>query len=152
MGTPIKHFLLRLALEEAIRREEQAYSFYQNAHESVTEPGAARVLLALSAEELRHRLKLEELQRRKDPHVRLELSPREQTVLFGSGEPAAFSSGAALTPEAVWRMALSKEQEAYTFYALLSEKSALTVFRDAFRFLSAEELRHVEWVRARVGP
>ena len=151
MSTPIKRFLLRLALEEAIRREEQSYSFYKSALAAVQEPGAVDLLRTLCAEELRHRLKLEELQRREDTEIPLDVEPHEEAVLFGPDGPESFPSDRPVSPDAIWRLALVKERQSHAHYALLAQKATIAAFRDVFRFLSAEEYRHVEWVRARVG-
>jgi rubrerythrin len=151
MGTPIRRFLLRLALEEAIRREEESYSFYQRALDTVQEPVALDLLRTLCAAELRHRLKLEELQRRKDTGIPLELSSPEEAVLLEPRTAQKFPTGRLLSPADVWGVALAKEQQSHADYSLLAEKTTVEAFRDVFRFLSAEEDQHVKWVRARAG-
>ena len=56
--------LLKLVLEDAIIREESSYRFYESALDRVSGREEQELLKKLCAEELRHRLKLEELQRR----------------------------------------------------------------------------------------
>lgn len=151
MGAPVRQFLLKLALEEAIRREEQAYSFYQAALASAQEPASRELLRRLGAEELRHWLKLEELKSRKDAELALEASTSAELALLKPEKPLLFRPGQDLQAAEIWRTAMVLEQRAYGYYSLLAERAALHILREAFRFLSAEEARHVEWIRSRVG-
>lgn len=151
MGAPVRQFLLKLALEEAIRREEQAYWFYQAAMASAQEPASRELLRSLGAEELRHWLKLQELKSRKDAELVLETSSPREASLLEPEKPLLFRPGQNLRAAEIWRTAMVLEQRAYGYYRLLARKAALHVLREAFRFLSAEEARHVEWIRSRVG-
>ena len=144
----LRQFLLRLILEEAIRREEEAYRFYEAAREAVREAAARVLLRKLCAEELRHRLKLEELQRKGELDQTLEAeTPREEELLHDSG-PAPLPDMSGLGAADVWRLALRKEQLAVEHYGLLARKVALRVPRQVFAFLAGEEGRHVRWARA----
>jgi rubrerythrin len=163
----VRRFLLRLILEEAIRREEEAYRFYEAAREPVREPAARELLRRLCAEELRHRLKLEELQRsgEVDQDV-LARNSEEAELLADSGVAPAPETGliapetglitpapADLQPADVWRLALRKERLAVAHYGLLSRNITLRTPRQVFAFLAAEEQRHVDWVLAALeGP
>jgi rubrerythrin len=147
----VRRFLLRLILEEAIRREEEAYRFYEAAQGPVREPEARELLRRLCAEELRHRLKLQELQARGRLDLELEAqSPEEAELLTDSG-PAPAPVLADLKPADVWRLALGKERLAVTHYGLLARRVSLRLPRQVFSFLAAEEQRHVEWVLGALG-
>jgi rubrerythrin len=144
----LRRFLFRLVLEEAIRREEEAYRFYEAARETAREAAARELLRQLCAEELRHRLKLEELQRKGELDQALEAeTTREEELLHDSG-PAPDPDLAALQPADVWRLALRKEQLAVEHYGLLARKAVLRTPRQVFALLAAEEGRHVRWARA----
>jgi rubrerythrin len=150
----LRRFLLRLILEEAICREEEAYRFYEAALEPVRAPEARALLQRLCAEELRHRLKLQELQLQpENPEVEAR-SPQESELLADSGrkpgatapEPASAPELAGLRPEDVWRLALDKERLAVRHYGLLARRTPLREPRRVFSYLAAEEQRHVDWV------
>ena len=146
----VRRFLLRLILEEAIRREEEAYRFYEAAMEPVRDPEARALLRRLCAEELRHRLKLQELQLRPE-NLEVEAeSPAESELLTDSG-PAPEPALADLQPAEVWGLALRKERLAVAHYGLLARRIPLRAPRRVFSFLAAEERRHVDWVLAALG-
>lgn len=149
----LRQFLLRLILEEAIRREEEAYRYYEAALEPVREPAARKLLRRLCAEELRHRLKLEELQRSGVADLAVEaVNAAEEELLVDAAPapgllaPTPAAGLADLRPADVWRLALRKERLAVAHYGLLSRKVALRLPRRVFAFLAAQESRHVEWV------
>ena len=148
LAMAFRQFLLRLILEEAIRREEEAYRFYESAQETAREAAARVLLRKLCAEELRHRLKLEEVQRRGELDQALEArTAREEELLHDSG-PAPLTDMAGLQPAEVWRLALRKEQLAVEHYSLLARKVTLRYPRQVFGYLAGEEGRHVRWARA----
>jgi rubrerythrin len=138
--------LLRLILEEAIRREEEAYRYYEAAREPVREPEARALLRRLCAEELRHRLKLQELQRRGELDIKLEAYDLEESELLTDSGPAPAPELADLQPADVWRLALRKERLAVAHYGLLARRISLRVPRRVFSYLAAQEQRHVDWV------
>ena len=149
----LRQFLLRLILEEAIRREEEAYRYYEAALEPVREPAARKLLRRLCAEELRHRLKLEELQRSGVADLAVEaVNAAEEELLVDAAPapgllaPTPAAVLADLRPADVWRLALRKERLAVAHYGLLSRKVALRLPRRVFVFLAAQESRHVKWV------
>jgi rubrerythrin len=153
----LRRFLLRLILEEAIRREEEAYRFYEAALEPVRAAEARALLRKLCAEELRHRLKLEELQRggelEQEAGQAVEADDPEEAELLADSGPALEPALADLQPSDVWRLALRKERLAVAHYGLLARKVALRAGGQVVAFLAAEEQRHVEWVLAALeGP
>jgi rubrerythrin len=160
----VRRFLLRLILEEAIRREEEAYRFYEAAQDPVREPEARALLSRLCAEELRHRLRLQELQFKPEDFEVEAASPEESELLTDSGRqpgapapetglavPAPAPMLGDLKPEDVWRLALRKERLAVQHYGLLARRVSLRLPRQVFSFLAAEEQRHVDWVLGALG-
>lgn len=147
MAGTVRRFLLRLVLEEAISLEEKAYRFYKEAMEAVPDPAAALLLRRLSAEELRHRLKLEDLQRtgELDQAGPVEAAPEQAGLLADRGPqwPAKIDG---LQDRDIWAVALTKERLARDRYGFLALRAPLAAFRQAFAYLSAEEQRHVDWV------
>lgn len=143
----LRRFLLRLILEEAIRREEEAYRFYEAALEPVRAPEARALLGKLCAEELRHRLKLQELQGQPESipeSLEVEARDLQESELLADSGPAPELAG--LRPEDVWRLALDKERLAVRHYGLLARRTPLAEPRRVFAWLAAEEQRHVDWV------
>jgi rubrerythrin len=141
----LRRFLLRLILEEAIRREEEAYRFYEAALEPVRAPEARALLRKLCAEELRHRLKLQELQLQPES-LEVEAHDVQESELLADSGPASAPELAGLRPEDVWRLALDKERLAVRHYGLLARRTPLPEPRRVFAWLAAEEQRHVDWV------
>jgi rubrerythrin len=141
----LRRFLLRLILEEAIRREEEAYRFYEAALEPVRAPEARALLRKLCAEELRHRLKLQELQLQPES-LEVEAHDVQESELLADSGPASARELAGLRPEDVWRLALDKERLAVRHYGLLARRTPLPEPRRVFAWLAAEEQRHVDWV------
>jgi len=146
-NTMLRRFLLRLILEEAIRREEEAYRFYEAALESVRAPEGRALLRKLCAEELRHRLKLQELQLQPES-LEVEAHDVQESELLADSGPAPAPELAGLRPEDVWRLALDKERLAVRHYGLLARRTPLPEPRRVFAWLAAEEQRHVDWVLA----
>jgi rubrerythrin len=140
-----RRFLLRLILEEAIRREEEAYRFYEAALAPVRAAEARALLQKLCAEELRHRLKLQELQLQPEG-LEAEARGLQESELLADSGPAPAPVLAGLRPEDVWRLALDKERQAVRHYGLLARRTPLPVPRRVFAWLAAEEQRHVDWV------
>ena len=62
MSKPFRKILVRLILEKAIIFEENAYRFYESALSMAASADTADLLKKLIAAELKHRLKLEEIQ------------------------------------------------------------------------------------------
>ena len=63
MSKPLRKLLIRLIVEKAIIFEENAYRFYESALELAGSVDTADLLKKLMAAELRHRIKLEEIQK-----------------------------------------------------------------------------------------
>jgi rubrerythrin len=138
--------LLKLVLEDAIQREERAYRFYETARDHLQEEAPRALLRSLCAEELRHRLKLQELQA-SGVSEQLRIDAGEGPLPPGPGLGEWPTITPASTATDILQAALRKEQEAARYYRTLSARSGLKAVRDLLSFLAGEEQRHVRWVQ-----
>jgi rubrerythrin len=141
---PVKKLLLGLVLEDAIIREENAYRFYESAAEKTSGEEPRKLLKKLCAEELRHRLKLEDLQGRAEVE-QIELEQPSDVQLF-EAEQSWPVVPAEATREEILKLALVKERQAARYYGLIAGRSALRIVKKLFLFLAAEETKHVRWI------
>jgi rubrerythrin len=145
-----RKLLLKILLERAIAFEERAYRFYEEALARSAMSDTSELLRQLLAEELLHRMKLEEMQRTGDLGL-LEVSlPRggAQDVEELSQEWPRLHPWA--HKGEVLETALRKEAMAYRFYKSLAKKAALKAARDVFAALSGEESAHVERLKKEI--
>jgi rubrerythrin len=140
----VRKFLFALVLEDAIIREENAYSFYESALHKVSGAESQQLLKKLCAEELRHRLKLEELQRRGETGE-IEFS-RPQEIELLEEEQSWPEVPLRASSRDILNLALVKEKQAVRYYQLIGGRSALRTVRDLFFLLAGEESEHVHWV------
>ena len=138
-----RKLLLKILLERAIAFEERAYRFYEEALARSAMSDTSELFRQLLAEELLHRMKLEEMQRTGD------LGLLEVSLPRGAQDVEELSQEwPRLHPWAhkgeVLETALRKEAMAYRFYKSLAKKAALKAARDVFAALSGEESAHVE--------
>jgi rubrerythrin len=141
----VRKLLLKLVLEDAIIREENAYRFYESALDTAGGQEEKRLLKKLCAGELRHRLKLEELQRSGETE-QIDLSSLPEIEL--TAEQQAWPEVPARASCAqILELALIKEKQAARYYHLIAGRSALRAVKDVFSFLSGEETNHVYWVQ-----
>jgi len=66
VSKPFRKLLVKLILEQALIFEERAYRFYEEAFEQAVMNESKVLLRRLMKEELGHRIKLEEVQKRGD--------------------------------------------------------------------------------------
>jgi hypothetical protein len=97
------------------------------------------------AAELRHRIQLEELQKkgRVEPKMLSEEIIMED--LQDPGRPQQITPGSSLHD--IWKRALQKEQHAAQQYFQISRETSFGLVRQVFHLLFQEELRHVRWVK-----
>jgi len=141
----VKRMLISLVLEDAILREESAYRFYEEAEKRAEGEEPRRLLKKLCAEELRHRLKLEQLQRSGDVE-QLEFSGREEIEMLDENKQTRPRLDAGSTTADVLNIALNKEKQAVSYYRLIASRSSLRSVRDVFLMLAGEETGHVQRV------
>ncbi len=144
MAGVIRKVLFGLVLEDAIIREENAYRFYESAMNSVGSGEVQRLLKKLCAEELRHRVKLEQLQRSGE-NEEIEFFTPQEIGLFEE-ERSWPELPAEASCRDILNLALIKEKQAAGYYQLISGRSALRTVRDLLLLLAAEETEHIRWV------
>jgi len=143
----VRKLLLRIILEKAIAFEENAYRYYEEALERTAMIETAELLRKLLSDELRHRLKLEEMQRTGDieglsaPESRNYIYIKELREKWPLLHP--WSSRAEIL-----KLALKKEMSAHQFYRRLAEKTPLKTAKEAFSALAGEELEHIKRIQA----
>lgn len=140
----VRKVLFRLVLEDAIIREENAYRFYESAMDRASAGEVRQLLKKLCAEELRHRLKLEELQR-KGVGEEMEFS-RPQEIELLEEEQSWPELPAQASSRDVLNLALIKEKQAARYYQLIAGRSALRTVRELLLLLAGEETEHIRWV------
>jgi len=140
----VRKVLFRLVLEDAIIREENAYRFYESAMDRVSAAEVRQLLKKLCAEELRHRLKLEELQRRGESEEMDFSRPQEIELLQEEQSWPELPDQASARD--VLNLALIKEKQAARYYQLIAGRSALRTVRELFLLLAGEETGHIRWV------
>ena len=146
----IKKILFRLILEEAIAFEEKAYQFYKSALARAVMGESEQLLKKLLVGELKHRMKLDELQRVGNfKELKLSDNP-EQDKPAELGTPWPQINPWSSRDE-ILNAALHKELQAYRYYNNLSDQASLKAVRDIFRLLAKEENRHVRWIREELG-
>ncbi|MCK5570282.1 MAG: ferritin family protein, partial [Spirochaetes bacterium] len=150
MYKPVKKFIMKFVLEDAIAFEEKAYRFYQKALSMTVVDESSHLLKRLLAAELGHRLKLEEIQKTGDPEDLIVSDP----VIF-QGVSKIDRDWPDLNPrstkEEIFKAALIKERGAYDFYKTLAENSLFKTARDVFGMLSREESDHINWLQNEIG-
>jgi rubrerythrin len=146
----VRKMLFHLVLEDAILREENAYRFYESARELAGNEPARRLLKKLCAEELRHRMKLEQMckDRRSEE---LKFSGPEEIELLGEEERSWPEITAGSTVLDILETALAKEKQAARYYQLMASRSSLRAAKDLFRLLAVEEAAHARWVRTQLA-
>ena len=145
MGNPIKKFLIKLIIEEAIRFEERSYSYYESLLQSTVMKESIILLKKLLAGELSHRLRLVEIQSSGNLGF---LQIPEDTEIEGFEEVS--KRWPLLEPlstkEEIFEAALMKEKSAHNFYRTLSTKAHIKTVAQLFNALAIEELEHVKWI------
>jgi rubrerythrin len=146
----MKKFLVRIILEEAIAFEEKAYRFYQNALSRTVMGESAQMLRKLLVSELKHRMKLDNLQRGGDlaEHPENEMMEQEDFKVIAGPWPKLNPWS---TREEVLEAALRKETESYEFYTRVAARAPLKTVRDTFHLLAQEEIQHMKWIRKEMG-
>ena len=150
MAGIVRTFLFKLVLENAIEMEEKAYNFYENAISKVEDPEPKQILRDLASQELKHRLKLEEVQREVSLG-RFQVTENESAETIDTIAADWPEIGSEATSQEILEIALSKEQYAYSFYTILRDKSTIKTVKEIFDALALEEKKHVDWVSAEIG-
>jgi rubrerythrin len=145
----IRAFLLRIILENAIVFEEKAYDFYETAERTVERDEVRQLLNELKAEELKHRLRLEEAQRQANIHVccaaDAEFEETMNEMRADWPEVMADSDRADIL-----RVAYGKEIRARDYYLTMKDKFPNSFVKSVFDALAKEEERHAGLIAAKM--
>lgn len=141
----IRKMLFGLVLEDAIVREENSYRFYEAAQKKVEPEDALQLLKKLCAAELRHRLKLEELQKTGESEE-LEISTQAEIELFDEKEQPWPEVNSRSTYRDILTLALTKEKQAVAYYQTIAGRISMRRVADVFQLLAREESEHARWV------
>ena len=155
MSKPFRKILIRLILEKAIIFEENAYRFYESALSMAASADTADLLKKLIAGELKHRLKLEEIQNTGELEtVSYEISGRENPDEHEELDMMSVD-WPVLNPqssrEEILKAALAREKNACSFYKNLHGRSRIKVAKELFGMLAREESEHVAWISDVIG-
>jgi rubrerythrin len=143
----IRSFLLKLVLEDAIRSEERAYRFYEQALEISSFSEVKRLLKKLCAAELKHRLNLERLLRRGEKG---DYPLHDQVEMPAVSREAWVSISPAAGIREVLDIALANEITAQRYYSDLAQRILFKAVQDVLSFLADEEAQHVRWIERAV--
>jgi len=146
----IKKILFRIILEEAIAFEEKAYQFYKSALSRAVMGESEGVLKKLLVAELKHRMKLDELQRAGNfsEHQLSDDLKQDEPIVLETPWPKLNPWS---TRNEILETALHKETQAYRYYQNLSERISLKTVKDTFQLLAEEEGRHIQWIQEEMG-
>ncbi|KPJ87359.1 MAG: hypothetical protein AMS17_08770 [Spirochaetes bacterium DG_61] len=146
----IKKILFRIILEEAIAFEEKAYQFYKSALSRAVMGESEGVLKKLLVAELKHRMKLDELQRAGNfsEHQLSDDLKQDEPIVLETPWPKLNPWS---TRNEILETALHKETQAYQYYKNLSERISLKTVKDTFQLLAEEEGRHIQWIQEEMG-
>ncbi len=149
----MRKFIFKLILEEAIAFEERAYRYYRNALERSTMEESFDLLKKLSAEKLKHRMRLEEVQNNSELSS-FDASDTNRTLLSNHDSEDIESiceewpniSGSESRKKILQR-ALGRELCAQRFYRNMMNRAWPKRASCVFEALYREESNHVQWVR-----
>ena len=150
MAGPVRTFLFKLVLENALEAEEKAYNFYERHISGVQDVEVQDLLKRLASIELKHRLKLEEVQR-ESSLGRLEVSNPETAAQLENINRDWPKIGPESTVREVLETALKKEQDAFAFYTTLQHNAPIRSVKEIFAALANEEKSHADWITARLA-
>ncbi|MFO7849008.1 MAG: ferritin family protein [Spirochaetia bacterium] len=145
MVKTIRAFLLRIILENAIVFEEKAYRFYEAAEQMVNREEVKQLLTQFKAEELKHRLRIEEAQRQADINVCCATDAEFKAAMDGMREdwPAVevYSNRSDIL-----KVAYGKEVQARDYYLKMRDKFPNSFVKSVFEALAKEEERHARLI------
>jgi rubrerythrin len=145
-----KKVFIKIILEQAIMFEERAYNFYQSVLSWSVMKESEGLLKKLLVAELKHRMKLDELQKKGDLK---DLQVTDDAKVEGSQEIS--SDWPLLNPwsarKEILQVALQKEMIAYKFYKQMAMRTRLKAVSDTFTLLSNEEAQHIQWIQEEIG-
>ena len=142
--------MLRIILENAIVFEEKAYDFYETAERRVEKEEVSQLLNELKAEELKHRLRLEEAQRQANIHLccAADTEFEETMIEMRADWPEVTADSDRID---ILRVAYGKEIQARDYYLTMRDKFPESFAKSVFDALAKEEERHAGLIAAKMG-
>lgn len=126
----------------AIRREREAYNFYNEAAKNSQLSSSAKLLHELAQREVTHREKLEKALEEGVCETFSCSSVAEVNDLKLSDYLAEIPLRSDSSPQEVLQVAMKREQASHEFYKALSEQTTHSTFKTVFDALAKEELDH----------
>ena len=131
-------------IDIAIQREIEAYDFYTDLMNRVTDPQAKDALKLLAGEEMKHREFLQNYRDGGYPEDGLRMNHPIDFKIAEHMEKPDISSD--MDSKDVYLVAAHRELNSYNFYMGLADLHPAGVLRDTFQKIASEELRHKEKV------
>jgi len=129
-------------IDTAIRREEEAYAFYQRLRDRVADAAARETIEWISQEEKKHKAFLEEYRRGGYGAAELRLSePVFYRIAEHQQEPEMQEE---MTRPEVFLIAAHREMRSHRFYQALAAEHADGPAHELLGRMATEELRHKE--------
>mgnify|MGYP005841113939 CR=1 FL=1 len=137
-----KEMTIEEIVRQAIKAEEEAYSFYEAASKMVTASHVQDTLKELAGEEVKHKQKLEGLLKGDVERIVSRQKPRQirDLQLAEYLKPQTLDEDASF--QDVLIVAMQREKASYDFYTLMAGIAASEEPKKLFEFLAQEELRH----------
>ncbi len=126
-------------LSMAVTREIEAYEFYKQVSEKVSDKEVKKIFKELSDEELGHRDFLEKLKLEPVMMKKIE-PPKADYKVAEATELPHFSLD--MKPADAIALAMKKEQQAVEFYRSMAESSGDNEIKEKFNNLASMELNH----------
>ncbi|NLE74309.1 MAG: ferritin family protein [Actinobacteria bacterium] len=129
---------IKSILEAAIGREEEAFQFYADVAERMTNPAVKEIFSQLSQDELAHKAFLQAAV--KDDQIVTKLPvPADYKVAEATGEPTLSVD---MKPADALALAMKREQESVEFYRGLAQSATDATLSAMFENLARMELGH----------
>lgn len=123
----------------AIANEQEAYAFYSDAAQKVTNPGVRDIFLELAREENGHAMILEKFKATGVLANRF-MQPEVDYKIAETQEPQVLSTS--MKPADAIALAMKREQEAAAFYQMLAARASDATEQAALISLANMELEH----------
>jgi rubrerythrin len=140
--SPMQDKTVSEVIETAIRREEEAYHFYMDIHDKVSDPGTRDILSFVAGEEQRHRAFLVKY---RDGKFGAQSLRQSDVVSYHVAEHLdAPEVSEEIKPEDVFLVAAHRESRSHRFYAELAMLHDSGEIREMLLKMANEELKHKE--------
>ncbi len=126
----------------AIRREEEAFSFYMDIHNRLEDPGAREILAFVAGEEKKHKAFLVDYRDGRLGGRTLRMSAAVAYRVAENLEEPEVTGG--MKPQDVFLVAAHREKRSHQFYAELAVMHEAGDVRDVLLKMASEELKHKE--------